>query len=325
MALHFGSVLCGFTILLACLPGVAFQGPSIESPAPVSRRSGDLPIAALRASVSVVLIPAHVTNGLGRSVTDLQQADFLLFDNGAEQTITQLLHEDAPISVGLLFDTSGSMQKKLPRAIEAIGNFINTANPEDEFFLIQFGERAKLAVPFTGNSNEILHAVQRTRAFGRTSLLDAIQMALTQMKSARHLRKALVILSDGGDNRSRHTAAAVRNGLLESDVQIYAMGVFDERDTGKLTPEERNGPGLLGDLTELSGGHLYQVDNAEALPEISTKISRALRDQYVFGYSPSGPLLDGKYHRVQLRMASTVGFSSDLRLNYRRGYFAPNE
>ena len=122
MALHLRSVLCGFTLLSACLPGLAFQCPTIESPAPVSWRTRlspppqpvDPPIASLRAGVSVVLIPAHVTNGLGRSVTDLQRTDFLLFDNGAEQTITQLLHEDGPSSVGLLFDTSGSMRKKLP-------------------------------------------------------------------------------------------------------------------------------------------------------------------------------------------------------------------
>ncbi|MEO8658381.1 MAG: VWA domain-containing protein [Bryobacteraceae bacterium] len=331
MAVPFCCIRIGVTLLVASVAAAAFQarpiiGTSVirvrPSPRPTSE---DLPLAELHTDASMVLVPAHVTNGWGRAVTNLRKDDFVLLDNGTEQNIGQLFHDDAPVSVGLLFDTSGSMQKKLPRAIEAMGNFIRIANPEDEFFLIQFGERAKLAVSFTPDAARILEAVGRTKPFGRTCLLDAIHLALTQMRSARHLRKALVILSDGGDNRSRQTPASIRNGLLESDVQVYAMGIFDQTESRRLTTEEQNGPVLLGDLTDLSGGQLYSVNSADSLPEISTKISRELRDQYVFGYSPSSPQRDGKYHRIQLRLAPTMELAPDLRLYYRRGYFAPTE
>jgi Ca-activated chloride channel family protein len=330
MAVPFCSIPIGVTLLVASFTAAGFQsGPLIETSSirirPSARPPSDEPPQAeIRAGVSMVLIPAHVTNGVGRAVTNLGKDDFVLVDNGTEQRIAQLFHDDAPVSVGVLFDTSGSMQKKLPHAIEAVGNFIRIANPEDEFFLVQFGERAKLAVSFTPNAARILEEVGRTKAFGRTTLLDAIHLALVQMKNARHLRKALVILSDGGDNRSRRTAASIRNELLECDVQLYAMGIFDKTNGNRLTIEERNGPELLGDLTELSGGRLYTVNTADSLPEISTTISRELRDQYVFGYAPSPLERDGKYHRIQLRLAPSM-VAPDLRLYYRRGYFAPSE
>jgi len=330
MAVPFRAILLVPTLVLFSPTGAPAQhGPITEASSirvrPSRQPSADsLPPAELRAEVSMVLIPAHITNGLGRAVNNLAKDAFVLIDDGTEQDIAQVFHDDAPVSVGILFDTSGSMQKKLPHAIEAVGNFIGIANAEDEFFLVQFGERAKLAVSFTPNAARIMDEVGRTKPFGRTTLLDAINLALMQMKSARHLRKALVILSDGGDNRSRHSAAAIRNALMESDVQVYAMGIFENANPNRLTVEERNGPQLLGDLTELSGGRLYTVSSAESLPEISAQISRELRDQYVFGYRPTSAQRDGKYHRVQLRLAKTES-PSELRLYYRRGYFAPNE
>jgi Ca-activated chloride channel homolog len=265
-----------------------------------------------------------VTTATGRSVTTLKKENFHLFEDGAEQTINQLVHDDAPLSIGLLFDTSGSMQNKLRKSLEAASSFFKMSNPEDEFFLVQFGDRPKLAVPFTPDAGAIYRQVAQTRPSGRTSLLDAIHMGMLQMRSAGHLRKALVILSDGGDNRSRHTARAVRNALLESDVQVYAMGIFDAKENAKLTREEQQGPGLLQELAEQSGGRLYPVRDLNDLPAISARISEELRDQYVLGYVPPHFTRDGKYHQVQLRLAAPAELP-DLRLNYRRGYYAPSE
>src|SRR5262249_2047513 len=156
--------------------------------------------------------------------------------------ITEFSREDGPISIGLLFDSSGSMQKKMRRSAEAAAAFFKTASSDDEFFLVEFNDRAKLAVPFTPDPEELYQHISHIKPFGRTSLFDAIHVALQQMRHARHLRKAIVILSDGGDNRSRYTGTEIKNAMLESDVQLYAMGIFAEGDTSKLPQEEQNGP-----------------------------------------------------------------------------------
>jgi Ca-activated chloride channel homolog len=325
------SHLTGWVVMFSlCSVGLCFQNSSFDGPLSVTPRirlrpssPDDVPRPDLRADVSLILVPAHVTTPIGRSVTTLGKENFRLFDEGAEQTISQLAHDDAPLSIGLLLDASGSMQNKMPKSRQATATFIQTANSGDEFFLVEFGDRAKLAIPFTSDSDEIYRQVSRTRPFGRTSLLDAIHLAIAQMKNARHLRKALVILSDGGDNRSRVTAREVRNELLESDVQVYAMGIFDGK-LKKLTPEEQGGPSLLGELTEQSGGRLYPVGDINDLPAISARISRELRDQYVLGYSLPQPARDGKYHRVRLQLTAP-GESPDLKVYYRRGYYAPTE
>jgi Ca-activated chloride channel family protein len=313
--------------------GLAFQAPySTEPVVSITPRirprvvsaTEDVPRADLRTDLSLVLIPAHVTNPLGRSITSLSKDNFHLFEDGAEQPIHSLFHDDAPLSIGLLLDASGSMQNKMPKSVEAAATFFKTANTQDEFFLVEFGDRPKLAIPFTPNSAEIYREVAHTHPFGRTSLLDAVHLAMVQMKNAKHLRKALVILSDGGDNRSRYTAREVKNALLESDVQVYAMGIFDGRTRGRLSREEQNGPTLLGELTEQSGGRFYAVQDLDDLPRISAGISQELRDQYVLAYSPAHPANDGKYHSVQVHLAAPAELP-DLKVYFRRGYYSPLE
>ncbi len=198
-----------------------------------------IPPADLRVDSSLVLIPVHVTTAGGASVASLSRDSFQLFEDGVEQKITLFAKEDAPLSVGVLFDASGSMQNKIRKSSEAAATFFKTANVDDEFFLVDFNDRAKLTVPFTSDSDEIYQRIAHTKAFGRTSLLDAIHLAAEQMKHARNLRKALVIFSDGGDNRSRYTASEVRSAMLESDVQVYAMGIFSREDSRRLTREEQ--------------------------------------------------------------------------------------
>src|SRR5690349_3812369 len=183
-----------------------------------ARRSDAVPRADIRVDSSLVLIPAHVTTAGGTSVTTLTKENFHLFEDGVEQNITTFAKDDAPISIGLLFDASGSMQKKMQKSSEAAAAFFKTANSEVEFFLVEFNERPKLSVPFTPDSGEIYKRISHTRPFARTSLLDAIHMAMEQMKFARNLRKAIVILSDGGDNSSRYTVRQIKSAMLESDV-----------------------------------------------------------------------------------------------------------
>src|SRR6185312_7602282 len=225
-----------------------------------------------------------------------------------------------PISIGLLFDTSGSMHDKMRKACEAAAAFFKTANVEDEFFLVEFGDRPKLAVPFTINSADVYHRITGLRPFGRTSLLDAIHLALGQMKRATNTRKALVIVSDGGDNCSRRSAGQIKSELVESEAQLYSMGIFDLGNSGKRPSEEKNGPQLLDALAAQSGGRSYPINTLDELPGISERISRSLRTEYILGYSPSGAANDGKYHRVRVTLATP---ESQLHISFRQGYYAP--
>jgi Ca-activated chloride channel family protein len=290
-----------------------------EKPRPVA--AGAEP--TLRIDSSLVLIPVHVTNALGASITGLDRREFRLFEDSVEQTVSSFYTEDAPVSVGLLFDASGSMRTKMDKSCEAAASFFRTANPQDEFFLIEFNDRARLLLPFTQQIDTVYHQIANIRPYGRTSLLDAVYMALGQMKHARYHRKALVIFSDGGDNWSRHSAREVRRTLVESEVQVYAMGIFDRNYLQKHPIEERYGPRLLDDLALQSGGRHFPVDDLEHLPAISERVGRELRSQYLLGYHPTNATRDGKYRQVKVGLA--VSATHDLHLEYRHGYFAPED
>ncbi|MEO8027973.1 MAG: VWA domain-containing protein [Bryobacteraceae bacterium] len=280
------------------------------------------PHADLRVDSSLVLIPVHVTTEFGASIVDLEKNDFKLFEDGIEQKISVFAKDDAPISIGILFDSSGSMHNKMKKSLEAAATFFETANADDEFFLVDFNDRPKLAVPFTKDTHEIYDRIARIRPFGCTSLYDAIEVALKQMKSAKNSRKVILLLSDGADNRSRHSFREIRNNLAESEVLLYAIGIF-EPNMNKVSPEEREGPRLLDELTEQSGGRHYPVSDLESLPEISAKIGTEMRTQYVLGYNPPVEARDGKFHRVNVRLAEPA--LPRLRVLYRRGYYAPSE
>lgn len=298
-----------FLACIGCAVSLVAQTPGASQP-------------ILRADCSLVLIPTHVTTPIGKSITDLNRENFRLIEDSVEQTITHFSHDDAPVSIGLLFDISGSMRLKMQKASEAVSAFFKTANSEDEFFLVEFNDRAKLSIPFTQDSGEVYQRIAHSKPFGRTSLLDALHLALGQMKSARNARKAIVIFSDGGDNWSRHSAREVRNALLESDVLVYAIGIFDPKESSRTTREEKDGPELLSDLAEQSGGRHYPVVNLNDLPGVSTQIGIDLHDEYVLGYSSSNVSRDGKYRRVRVNLAIPET-KLDLRIYHRRGYYAP--
>ncbi len=291
--------------------------PQLERPA---SGSGDATFQ-LRVDTSLVLIPVQATSSSGATINDLLATNFRVFEDGAEQRIIYFSKDDAPVSIGLVFDSSASMTNKMRRSAEAAAAFFQTANREDEFFLVGFGERPKLKVPFTTDPASVYRTLVHSRAFGRTSLFDAIHLALMQMKNARNSRKALVILSDGGDNRSRFTRSEIKDEVLESDVQMHAMGIFD-RDMTKHTTEEENGPRLLNELAEQTGGRLYPVEDMNDLKAISLSLGNALRNQYVLGYLASNSARDGKYRRVRVDLAGLPATSA-IRLSHRRGYYAP--
>jgi VWFA-related protein len=258
----------------------------------------------------------------GANVTDLVAANFRVFEDEIEQKITYFSEDDAPLSVGLVFDSSGSMSNKIRKSANAAAAFFKTANASDEFFLVEFGERPKLVTPFTLDSNEVYRKIAHSKAFGRTPLIDAIHLALIQMKNAKNSRKVIVILSDGGDNRSRLTRGQIKGALVESDVQLYAMGIFDSEDLPKHSREEQNGPRLLDELAEHTGGRVYTVGNLEDLESISSRLGSALRSEYLLGYMPSNPNRDSKYRHIKVNVVLPSG-SAVPSISYRRGYYAP--
>jgi len=299
----FSPSILGTSSLSASQP----SSPSAQPPEPFRSGSSDL-----------VVLPVVVTDKQGRYVSDLDRDRFTVFDNGRRMPIEIFSNEDTPVTIGLIIDASGSMRSKMKKSAEAAAAFFRTANREDEFFLIEFNDRARLRVPFTNESDEVYQQITHTRPAGRTTLIDGIHLALAQMKKARHPRKAIVILSDGGDNWSRHSAREVRAALLEADVQMYAMGIFDAE---MRTAEEKNGPKLLDELTELTGGRHYPVEDLEDLPAISERIGRELRSQYLLGYYSTNAARDGKYRQVSVKLDGPL--AKELRTDFRRGYYAP--
>ena len=233
--------------------------------------------ANIRVDTTLVQIPVAVTDPMSRFVTGLDKENFKVFEDKVEQVVSSFSSEDAPLSVGIVFDTSGSMGAKLMKSRQAVVQFMKTANPEDEFFLVCFNDRPGLVVPMTPDTEEIQNRLTFITAKGRTALLDGVYMAMNHMKKARNPRKAILIISDGGDNSSRYTEAEVRNAVRESDVQIYAIGIYEPMASRGRTPEEMGGPGMLRELSEQTGGKDFAVDNLAELPDVAAKIGLELR------------------------------------------------
>src|SRR5579884_3294060 len=325
---------CHLLVLIPLLlaPAFAQTGPADPNEAvAMSAHKAAAPLAGtvpksvdIRVNKTLVLINVTVTDPLNRFVTGLEKEHFRLFEDKIEQEITAFSAEDAPISIGLVFDTSGSMGQKLQKSRQAAAEFFKTANPADEFFLVQFNDRPQLTVPFTTDTDKIQSALTFTQSRGRTALLDSVYLAMHEMKKARNPRKAILIISDGGDNSSRYTETEIKNAVREADVQIFAIGIFESPATRGRTPEEAAGPSLLNELAEQTGGREYAVENPAELPDIAAKIGTELRNEYILGYTPTNQERDGKYRRVQVKLNPPRGLPP-LRAYYRLGYYAPSQ
>ena len=275
----------------------------------------------LKEDVDLALINVTVTDPSGRLVTGLEKENFRAFEDNVEQEVSRFSSEDEPISIGVIFDMSGSMADKIEKSRLAAVQFFKTANPQDEFFLVNFNDRAQLASPFTASVDEIQSRLMFTAAKGRTALLDAIYLGLSQMKGARNTKRALLIISDGGDNHSRYNELDIRNYLKEADVQLYAIGIY-EPEGYCPTPEECRGPDLLRDLAQMTGGREFRVGSLNELPDIAAKIGMELRNQYVIGYRPSNRNHDGKWRKVKVKLRPPKGLPP-LQVYAKIGYFAP--
>ena len=280
--------------------------------------------ADFRANGNLVLVPVLVTDSQDRLVTGLDKRHFKIYEDKVEQTITQFASDDLPISVGVVFDCSGSMGANLEKSRVAVKEFLKIANSQDEFFLVEFNDTVQLVSDFTSAAEEIQNKLLFTHSKGRTALLDAIYLGVHKMKSAHQGRKALLVISDGGDNSSRYSERDIKTLVREADVQVFAIGILEPATNLSRTPEELAGPDLLDELARQSGGKLFPVQDPNELPAIAAKIGIALRNQYVLGYAPAAEKKDGKYHRIQVKLAKERGLSS-LRASFRSGYYAPTE
>jgi len=309
---------------VAILTPAIWSQANLETRAKPGAKTEPRPQANIRIDSTLVLIPVTVTDPMNRFVTGLEKDNFKVFEDKKEQPISQFSSEDAPLSIGVVFDCSGSMGKKLEKSREAVAQFFKLANPEDEFFLVQFNDSANLVQPFTRNLEEIQNKLAFTQSKGRTALLDAIYLALHEMKKAKNPRKALLMISDGGDNSSRYTESEIKNLVREADVQIYAIGIYEGYSGRSRTPEEMSGPGLLTEIAEVTGGRQYSVDNLNELPDVASKIGVELRNQYILGYQPVNPVRDGKFRKVLVKLIQPRGMPV-LKPFWKQGYYAPGQ
>ncbi len=263
------------------------------------------PNGGLHMDVDLALINVTVTDPYNRLVTGLDPDNFRVYEDNVEQEVVTFSSEDVPISIGVIFDFSGSMANKI------------------SIFLVSFNERAELSSSFTNSIEDLQSRMMLTAPKGRTALLDAIYLGLSQMRGARNGKRALLILSDGGDNHSRYNESDIKRLVREADTQLYAIGIFDPLGYRNRTPEELNGPSLLGEVTEMTGGRVFAVENLNELPDIASKIGMELRNQYVLGYRPSNKAHDARWRKIKIKLRAPKGLPP-LNVYSKTGYYAPS-
>lgn len=315
--LHCALVLLAVTLLL--IPPLFLGAQQRFRPSAASRTRAGM---VLRVDLDLVLLPVSVTDERSRAFSGLRPDEFEVYEDKVRQQIATVSEVDGPLSVGLVFNGSGSMSRNINLCKQAILAFFRYASREDEYFLIEFSDRPHLLSRFTSQTDRIMAYVGAARGGGRTALYDAIYFAIAEMQHARHDRKVLLVLSDGADNASRYTEKDIRNAIQESGVQIYTIGVFmpiPYRDNSEL----RAGPVNLARLGEISGGQGFVLDNPADLPDLTGKISRELRTQYEISYYPSKRVHDGQWRKVRVKVKAPPG-APPLEARTRSGYYAPS-
>jgi Ca-activated chloride channel family protein len=313
--------------IAGCIAGVSLiallvlrgqEGPIQPRRQPTTKRQADTePSPSLRIDTNLVQVPVTVTDRLGRPVIGLEKENFHVLDNSVEQTIIRFAMDDEAVAVGFVFDISGSIGRMLGQYQLAAHEFFKTADPADEFFLVEFESNPKLVVPLTKNAGDIQHEIMLTKSKGMTALLDAVYLAANEIRKSKLSKKALILISDGGENHSRYNVAEVKNALRETDALLYSIGPSPDDTWG-----DNNGR-LLKQLAEITGGRLLEISRGD-LADLSQKIIIDLRNRYVLYYSPQDRARDGRFHRIDVQLAPPRGLGK-LTPHWRTGYYAPSE
>ena len=289
--------------------------------------------ATFRTSTRMVLVPVTVTDHYGKTVMGLQAKDFNIFDDQTSQRIVSFATQDAPCSAGLVLDVSGSMQSTLGVVKESALAFVRTASQDDEFLLLTVSTRPAAISEFTTDTETLQEGIAVARPGGFTALVDTVYLGLNQMRKARNPQRALVIMSDGMENHSRYSKAELLRVALEADVQIYAIII--DNGVGGLSANtipfrpglikkpgdqaaERQGPNLLEELADKTGGLYFHARNDAQAKEGIMRAGQALRNEYMIGYQPADSELSGKWHRI--RVKSSV---PKVNVHARSGYYVP--
>jgi Ca-activated chloride channel homolog len=300
------------TMGIVCTWSLGIAQEPVHTPIRPLPHRGELregPATSLRMDVNRVLIPVTVTDTYGRQVQGLRKQDFRLFEDGAEQTISEFFVDEEPLSVGIVLDASNSMAAKIDPSKQAISAFLRLSSPEDEFFLITIQDRPELVQAFTSSPAEIEQEMAGVRAQGWTALYDGMYLGISHLKHSIHSRRALVVLTDGADNNSRYTESELRRLVRESDARIFSVSVV-----GRSPSMER--------LAEESGGQVFHIRRLSELSDLAVALNAAVHDEYVVGFSTANQVRDGKYHTVRVEVAQPSD-GSRLHAAWRHGYYAP--
>jgi Ca-activated chloride channel family protein len=275
----------------------------------------------MRVDVDLVLVPVTVVDSMSRPVIDLPQQNFCLLESGVPQQIRYFSHEDGPISVALVLDFSGSMRDKIEFVHQAVDEFFQNANPDDDYYVITVSDKPTLIADASQSTNTILARLATVEPKGMTSLYDSIYLGVNKLRSSRYKRRAMVIVSDGGDNHSRYTLKEIKSVLAESDILTYSIGIFDDIPIPLFKSiEERWGRKWLDEVTRVSGGRNISADDRRQIPQIAGLISREMRSQYVLGYRPTDSHKDGKWRKISVKLVENP---FQMHVHFKEGYLAP--
>lgn len=303
-------------LMFLCVFAFVIQAQK-PAPAPTPPDEKDKPIIL---NTDLVTMNVTVTDLYGRFVSGLKKNAFTILDENAEQKIEFFSDEDAPISVGIIFDVSGSMSgEKIQKARQALSKFIGTSHPSDEYFLIAFNKRAQLLLDRTRNGEAVLDKLQLVQPKDNTALYDAVYLGTEKVTTGAHQKRALIIISDGQDNNSRYTFADVRKELKESDVSVYAIGILGGGDSS--SSEGVTGQSYLEELAGVTGGRAFFPQTNIELDEIFERIALELRHQYSIGYRPVNFNNDGKWRKLKVKVKPPRGLPR-LFVRTKEGYYA---
>ncbi len=265
--------------------------------------------ASFRMDVKLIQIPVTVTDMRDRPVMSLQKSDFRVFEDEVEQPVAAFSMADTVVSTGIVFDSSGSMRSHIDESREAIKQFLTTAVPGDQYFLVRFADSPQLLTPLTPSPDLIAAQLGSLQSHGWTAMNDAIYRSLEEIRRAANPRRVLLVLTDGVDNNSRYSDGELFSLIRESEVSVFAIGLFDR-------------PRFLEKMADETGGKMIWVHKLNELPEAMEKLSLQIRNQYVIGYFSNRAPNDGRYHKVRVEVQPPAGVGQ-VRTSWRRGYMAP--